>query len=198
LLLNQLPWGVSLWPIVVSLAGIFLAGSLAAIYRRSQLRPAARFPITIQISAAGWWANQDRTNRMIYLILILALSAASLSFVVMVGSPSPSDYFTEFYLLGPQGQAEGFPREGQVGQSLSITVGVKNQESVAGNYRIEIQQDQQIVGDGSFSYEPREILQTPEFMPVTWGRWRSVSALRNGEPEPYRTLHLRMKITRDG
>jgi uncharacterized membrane protein len=179
-----------------------LLGSLAALYRRVQLSPAARFPVTVRTGVIDWWATQDRVNRIVYLILILALSAASLSFLVMASSPGSSDYFTEFYLLGPQDQAEGFPRNGQVGQPVSLIAGVKNRESAVGEYQIEIRQDQQLLEEtASFRLNPGETLEGPlEFTPVVPGENVEIRFLlfRNGEPEPYRSLRLWMKVSKDG
>jgi uncharacterized membrane protein len=43
LLLDYLPWGIRMWPIVISMGVLILANSTAALLRRRRLGAAERF-----------------------------------------------------------------------------------------------------------------------------------------------------------
>ena len=66
LILNRLPWGIRLWPIVVGETFVIGTCSAVALWRRRRLPPAERFVLEIDVDARGWWAAQDRGSRVLY------------------------------------------------------------------------------------------------------------------------------------
>jgi uncharacterized membrane protein len=102
--------------------------------------------------------------------------------------------FTEFYVLGPGGKAEGYPRRLLVGEPSQVIVGVINHEGHTARYRVEVQagadrlvsQESLVLADG----EKREdrvdiVLRRPA---------RQVKVefvlFMEGAAVPYRRLHL--------
>lgn len=138
LVLDKLPWGLRLWPIVASLALFILTCSAVAILRRRHLPDTERFVLTLEVDVKGWWAGQDRTSRVLYSILAGALLTAAVSATAIIVLPKPGERFTEFYILGPEGLAENYPRQAIVGQPVTVTVGITNQEGTPASYRVEV------------------------------------------------------------
>lgn len=198
LLLDQFPWGIRLWPIALSLAGTILVFSLAAIVRRLRLPAEERFIPAIEMDLKGWWAVQDRTSRRLYVLLPIALGVALFSALAIVLLPRPGDRFTEFYMLGPDGLAESYPREASPGQAISVTVGIHNLEGEDASYRVEVQDGQGTIGNvGPFLVKAGGTEEGPIFFsPVEIGE--DVEILfylyKDGQTQPYRSLRLFLKV----
>jgi len=53
---------------------------------------------------------------------------------------------TEFYLLGPDGRSDSYPRRAYVGRPVTIAVGVVNGEEMAVEYRLEVVDGERLLG----------------------------------------------------
>ncbi|MBN2148905.1 MAG: DUF1616 domain-containing protein [Anaerolineales bacterium] len=198
LLLDRLPWGIQLWSIVVSEGLLLVLFSLVALWRRGRQPLEDRFVPIVRVDWRGFWASQDRTGRILLSVLGVALIMAvglAISFAVL---PSPAELFTEFYILGPEGLAESYPRQGVVGQPLEVTVGITNREGVEAEYIVGAYQGEQLIGEmGPFRLADEENKEaTLTFAPVDVGDDVRVNIylFRDGQPEPYRSLLLWLKI----
>lgn len=198
LVLDKLPWGIRLWPIVVSLALFILACSAVAVYRRGRLTKEEPFALALEVDLGGWWSAQDRTYRILYGILALALLTAALSATAIVVSPKPGEQLTEFYVLGPEGLAENYPREAVIGQPVTVSIGIANHEGVSAEYRLEVHSGAHLIGQaGPMHLEAGEIDERPvSFVPAEVGDNVKVEFLlyRDGGAETYRTLRLWIKV----
>jgi uncharacterized membrane protein len=199
LLLDWLPWGIRLWPIVVAESLVILVCSAVALFRRYRLPPEEQFRARLQIDLAGWWAEQDRTGRILYGVLAFAFLLAAGSAIAIVALPKPGEQFTEFYILGSEGLAESYPREVAAGQAVSVTAGITNREGVPATYRIEVRvADQSIGAAGPISLADGETWQGPvQFAPTQPGDDQQILFFlyRDGDPEPYRSLRLWLNVT---
>lgn len=198
LILDKLPWGIRLWPVVVS-EGLFITiCSVVAWLRRRRLPEGERLVLSVEIDLKGWWAAQDRTNRILYGILAGAFLTAAVSAIAIIVLPKPGDRFTEFYILGPEGLAENYPREAAVGQPVTVTVGITNREGVPAVYRVEVWDGTHLIGQaGPVSLKPGETDEKPvTFIPAEAGDDVKVIFLlyRDGGGEPYRSLWLWLKV----
>ncbi len=198
LLLDKLPWGIRLWPIVLSIAMVTMVFSLASVARRLHLPPEERFTPAASVDLPGWWSAQDRTDRRLYAVLAGALGLALLSALTILLLPKPGERFTEFYMLGAQGMAENYPREVSAGQAISVTVGIRNQEGVAASYRVEARDGQGVIGQaGPISLKPGEKFEGAlVFTPLQTGNDVLVTfaLYRDDQASPYRTLKLWLKV----
>jgi len=198
LLLDALPWGIRLWPIVVSEALFILACSAVALYRRRRLAEGERPALVMEFDPAGWWAAQDRTSRILCGMLALALLMAAVAATAIVVTPKPGEYLTEFYILGPEGLAEDYPREAVVGQPVTVTMGIANRERVPAEYRVEVHNRTSLIGRAGPVYlEAGETDQRAvSFVPTEVGDDVKVEFLlyRNGGAQPYRSLWLWIKV----
>lgn len=71
-------------------------------------------------------------------VALLFVLLASLGTVVAIAMdpPETADPFTEFYLLGENGTAAGYPTTVSAGETLTVTVGVGNAEHEDVEYRL--------------------------------------------------------------
>ena len=206
LLLDRLPWGLRLLPVVIgqTLLGILLF--LAALIRRLLLPSEVAFAPDLRLNSSRWWRGLEPTDRRLFSFaggaLVLAGLAAAWIFLV----PSDAEFMTEFYMLGPEGLAENFPRQATVEETLEVTIGVTNRERYPQEYYLEIWQvdpwrkDQRslIVSTISFSLQVGETRQWEQPWQVEWaGEDQQFEFLlyNGGNPEPYRRLLLWMDIS---
>ena len=198
LVLNYLPWGIRLWPIVISL-GIYMVGCLAAgMWRRARLPNAIRMEVKTGFDLRGWWASQEHGNRVVYVILAGTLAVVLLTTLSILLIPQPAERFTEFYMLGAEGQAQDYPRQVTAGQPVTLTVGISNREGAAAVYRIQVKADDQMLTQaGPLSLaNGKSWEQALEFTPPTAGDDQQIQIFleREGQPSPYRSLRLWINV----
>jgi len=197
LLLDRLRLGIHPWPILVSLELFVVACTLVAWYRRR------RSSVNLRASASGrgWrgrWTIQERKARAIQggLVVVLAVALASLAVVVL--APGPGERLTEFYLLGPSGLAESFPRETTIRQPVSATVGIVNREGAPTTYRVEVLVGGQLVAEvGPVRLAPGARVEVPVHVasPIAGDDVEVVFHLyRSGDRAPYRSLRLWLSV----
>jgi len=111
---------------------------------------------------------------------------------------------TEFYLLGPEGLAENYPRQASPGQSLSVTIGIANHEGVATTYRLEVRLGEQLLNQvGPISLEDGQVWQQAvEYALPRPGDDQQVDFLLYRDapsplPEPYRRLRLWIDVAEE-
>ena len=137
LILNFTPFGLHSSAVIttVALFTVLLAG--AAWWRRMQLPIKDRLSATLYI-VIPVWKDYTRTDKILVVALAASISAAagSVSYVVVV--PRPMETFTEFYILGPGGNASGYPTALNVSQPGTVILGIANHEAVSVSYAVRI------------------------------------------------------------
>lgn len=137
LILNYTLWGITLYPILISITGFILACSAVAWRRQLRLPLEERFSITFNFKLPQW-ARMGGVDKALSVGLAVAI-VASLGFLAyVIAQPTPSEKFTEFYVLGPEGKAENYPRELMVGEEATVILGIVNHEHQPTSYRVEI------------------------------------------------------------
>ncbi len=201
LLLDALPWGIRLWPIVVMEALFILACSALAWFRRQRLTEEQRPVLAVEFAPRTWWATQDRTSRLLYSMLALALLMAAVAATAIIVTPKPGERLTEFYILGPEGLAENYPRQATAGQPVTVTMGIANHEGLPAEYRVEVHDSTGLIGHaGPLRLDAEETDERPvSFVPAEVGDDVKVEFLlyRDGGVQPYRTLHLWIKVVEE-
>jgi uncharacterized membrane protein len=201
LILDWLPWGIRLGPIVAGEGLAIAMLSVAALLRRWRLPVEERPALAVNLGLKSWWAAQDRAGRVLHGVLGGALLLALIAAAAIVLSPRPGEQFTEFYVLGSEGLAESYPREAAPGEALSVTVGIANREGEAAQYRVEAQVDGEQIGTtGSVSLWDRQVWEAQLIftLPQVGEDQQIVFLLyRDGEPEPYRKLQLWIDIVEE-
>lgn len=91
---------------------------------------------TATSKGASYWINLGLT-----LLLAAALLACAGATAYIILNPVPADRFTELYLLGPDGRAEGYPSALVVGENKTIIVVVDNHERAPSSYDLRVTYD---------------------------------------------------------
>jgi uncharacterized membrane protein len=198
LALSFLGFGVSMWPYIVAVILFILACALVAFIRRRRLPRSHQTGTALRLDFRGWWAEQDRTFRILYFLFGLFVAAAAVS-GVLVSREVPDDKFTEFYLLDSQGSSEEYPREAQAGEPVEFLLGIANREGVASQYTIVavLEGDQPLGKTGPVTVEDGTIWEGSMTVSIPEaGKGQKVEFLleRTGSPWPYRTLRVWMNV----
>jgi len=204
LLLDALPWGIRLWPIVICEAVFMVLCTALALFRRHRLPPEARPLWQVEFRPGDWWGGLSRTERFLYGLLGVALIGFAIGATAIIVTPKPGEKLTEFYILGPEGLAENYPREVVVGAAVTVTVGIANHEGVPAYYWVGVYSDAsgQLIGQAPLVLLDAEgtLERTLGFVPMTVGDDIKINIwlYRDGYDTPYRTLHLWMKVSGEG
>jgi len=198
LVLNWLPWGIRLWPVVISLTLFNLACMIGTTIRRLRIPDGGSIEPTTRLDLRTWWTRQARPNRVVYVILIIALTTASLTAFSILVMPKPAERFTEFYILGTEGLAESYPREIAAGQTITITTGITNREDSTSIYQVLVLNGDKVIGQaGPFVLINDQTFEQPiSFTVSTIGDDQQIKFLleREGQPSPYRSLRLWINV----
>ena len=193
LALNYTPWGIRLYPVLITVIAFILAMAIVTWVRRRRLPPDERFAISFEFNTAGWMGS-SKLDRTLTLILALAILAAVGTLIYVISTPRVGEKFSEFYILGLGGKAADYPRELAVGQQAGVIVGIVNHESGEMNYRVEVVIDG--VKDKEVSpltlADKQKWEQEVSFSPSKTGDKQKVEFLlyKGGEDKPSQEVHL--------
>jgi len=142
LVLNFTPWGIRLEPIVVSLTYFTLAMILVAHYRRSLLPIEEQFRVPFSeyagtIRDAIVEKEGSGVDRILNVVLVLAILTAIISSVYVIAVPKQGERFTEFFILGENQRAADYPDQIIPGINYPLYIGVGNQEYRSVMYTVE-------------------------------------------------------------
>ena len=137
LLLNFTPFGIRFVPIVATIALFTVGVGYAAYWRRMKLPAERRLSLTVDLGLPGWkeYGSVDKVLTFA-LAASIVVAGGTLAFVVL--TPRPGETFTEFYLLGPGGNASGYPTNLTVNETGNVIVGVNNHEAATVNYTVRV------------------------------------------------------------
>lgn len=144
-IINYTPWGITLGPIMYSVASFILICSVVAWLRQRKLLEDERLTVDIIVSMSGW--GEGIRDRMLTLTLVIVSLGLLIATCYFIAAPKIEETFTEFYLLGQQGETTNYPTELKVGDMGTIFVGITNHEGSEVSYRLEV------VINGNKSYE---------------------------------------------
>lgn len=197
LVMNYTPWGIRLYPILISLNLFILAMSLLGWRRRKRLPEDRRLVIGMSISLPDW-SEMPKLDRALSVLLAASILFAVCSLMYVAATPKTGEKFTEFYILGPGGKAEGYPRELKAGQEGSVILGVVNHEYENTGYRVEIRAGGKMIK----AMEPLNLDHEARYeRPVQFALEEPGEKIkvefflyRKADSEPYRTLHLWLDV----
>ena len=136
-ILNYTPWGIRLYPILISLAVFILATSGVAWYRRGRLAPEERFRVPFNIRLPSW-RGQSVMDKVLSVVLVVVIAGAIGALGYAIATPKAGEKFTEFYILGPEGRAGHYPEELKVGEKGRVILGIVNYEQERASYEVEV------------------------------------------------------------
>jgi uncharacterized membrane protein len=96
-----------------------------------------RLALTVDVGVPSWkgYSAIDK-GLIIGLAASLVVAGGILAYVALM--PRPGERFTEFYLLGPGGNASGYPTNLTVNRPGTVILGVVNHESAKVNYTVRV------------------------------------------------------------
>jgi len=198
LILNYTPWGIKLYPILVSVTLFILVTSGAAWYRRHKLPEEERLSISFNVTLPRW-AAMSGWDKVLSIVLVVSILGAigALAYVIM--TPKAGEKFTEFYILGLDGKAANYPTELTVGEEGKVILGIVNHEHEDElTYRVEILID----GEGNSTISPPALDHGVKwedevgFVPQKAGGNQTVEFIlyKQGEEEVYHSVYLRLNV----
>ncbi len=137
LALNYTPWGIRLYPILISLFAFIIIMSITAWYRRRQLPEEDRFTfhIDVQIPKIKEWSSADK---ILGVFIVISLIIASAALIYIAATPRTGERYTEFYILDQNGTTKNYPKNLIVGENGTVIIGVVCHEYEMTEYRIAV------------------------------------------------------------
>jgi uncharacterized membrane protein len=187
LLLNFTPWGIRLWPVLVtvSMTTLGLTGIAARRRRSLPVEERLRVPYRDWI-ATGHEEMLEPDSRMdgalnVLLVAAVVLAVGSVAYAVAV--PPQGETFTEFYLLTENEDgdlvAADFPSEFAVGESKPVVVGIENHEGESTEYTVIAQlQEVQTGVNETVVLERQELSRFTSPAIADNGTWRQTYDIR--------------------
>jgi len=136
-ILNYTPWGVKLYPILISLTIFILVASLAAWYQQRRLPEAERLTASLDLSLFPG-RGQGFIDKALSMILIVTIVGAIGAVSYALATLQAGDSFTKFYILGLDGKVESYPKEMVLGDETKVIAGIVNHEHEIVSYRLEV------------------------------------------------------------
>jgi len=200
LILNYTPWGIRLYPILVSLTGFIVVMSAVAWIRRFYVLPPERLSININIDFSSF-GTQSKLDKALTVILIGAIIAAIGTLIYVISTPKVGEKFTEFYILGEEGKAEGYPKQLVVGEEGYVILGIVNHEYEPVTYTAKVligEEENKSISPITLKHEEKWEKKI-SFTPTKPGKNIKVRFLlfKDNQPEPYRRLHLWIDVTEE-
>jgi uncharacterized membrane protein len=138
--LNYTPLGIRLVPILASIIAFNEIFCALAIWRRSKSQdPYQPFdPKALYVSSKSRFNAEGKVDKILTVVLVLAILSSVVALVYVVAFPREGESFSEFYVLGPDGTASGYPHNLTVNQSAPVIIGIANHEHRTVNYTVEV------------------------------------------------------------
>jgi uncharacterized membrane protein len=205
LLLSLLPWGIRPLPIAISLSlSVLLFGSIA-LWRRRSLAPEELAHVPALAAPVAWWLGMSRHVKARYITGTMMVGALLTAGAVLLPASGPEAEPTQFYVLGQQGLAENYPRQAELGEELTLTMGIVSREAEETAYTVQVWAHDALNSErrvlvteaGPFRLLPG----TSAAVPISWympwtGNDQKVELLllKADQPVPYRQLWLWLNV----
>ncbi len=134
LLLNYI-WEISLFPILYSQSLFIFSFSLFAYLRRRAIPTEEIFTIEFEIDPPDW-ENYDIIDKALVIATVGLLIASGALGYHIATTPRTGERFTEFYVLGPEGEADDYPTNLTIGDPGHVILGTINREHREMDYRM--------------------------------------------------------------
>ncbi len=140
-----------------------------------------------------------KIDRIISYILIVIIVAAIAAVVYITINPSPSERFTEFYILGPDGKAGAYPTNLTIGEDGTVIMGIANHEGSVTNYEVVVRLNNVTLKNETFKLGNKE----EKRIPFTFNSNQSGDGQRlefflyklPDTQQPYRSLDLLINVS---
>lgn len=141
--------------------------------------------------------TRERAERALTWVLAATLVASLVGVVYVATTPQQtSDPYTEFYILGPEGNATGYPTNLTVGETGTLIVGITNHEHRETQYTVALANNSSLITTRTVTVQDEATWEDRvTFTPTEPGRLRLRILLYRGDTadlaeEPYQRLRL--------
>jgi uncharacterized membrane protein len=138
--LNYTPFGIRLEPILACITAFNLIFAFLAEYRRWKVEEPYR-PIQPEILKGvldSAFKEGTRLDRALTVILVISIACSLIALAYVIAVPKEGEKFTEFYILGPGGEASDYPTNLTAGEEASLMIGIANHEYRTVYYGVEL------------------------------------------------------------
>jgi uncharacterized membrane protein len=199
--LNYTPWGI-IKPILPVLNLFTFAMLAIAFWRRAKLPEEERFYIPFheikkvreEISAEP----KSKLDKILTVVLIISILASIAMLIYVIVAPKIGERFTEFYILGPSGKAEGYPTALKLNESGVVIIGIVNHEYELVNYTLEVKLEGDLLLNDKVTLEHNTTYEKPyQITPSKNGTNMKLEFLlfKENNSTPYRNLHLWVNVS---
>ncbi len=136
LLLNYI-WEISLLPILYSQSLFIFTFSLLAYFRRDSIPVEEKFSIEFEVNSPDW-EDYDMIDKALVVATVVLLIASGALAVHIATTPRTGERFTEFYVLGSEGEADNYPEQLSTENESEVVVGIANREHETVNYTLAV------------------------------------------------------------
>ena len=198
LILNYTWWGITIVSTLYAVSSFIFIMSIVAWVRQSRLEQSEKYSINLKLKIPGWGGST--WDKALTVVLVVAILGAMGTLGYVIAKPKVGETFTEFYILGLEGKASGYPEEVKVGEEGRVIIGIVNREHKPVDYRVEISIDElniQEVGPISLAHEEKWENEVA-FVPQVTGENKKVEfkLYKNGDTEALlESLHLWINVT---
>jgi len=198
LILYYSPFGIKLIPVLIVLSTFTISLSFFAWFRRLRLPVEERFRVPLErLFRAEEFLGGTHWDKVLSIILIISIIASSAALVYIIAKPETAERVTEFYLLGPNGEASDYPTDLKVGEEGKVIIGIVNHEYENLTYRLEVIFNGSLIHEEHMFLIENEKWEIPFTFKVTErGKNQKLEFLlyKNQNREVYITLHLWIRV----
>jgi uncharacterized membrane protein len=143
LMLNYTPWGIQLGTLSAVLTTVSWFALIFAYYRRALLDPGARFAVSFRRLVHCYHAvitpvSGPEQSRFLSRVLTLSIILAIGTTMLVMAVPKDGEKFSEFYILGKNGEAVQYPQKVTIQEPEQVIIGIGNHEYRDVRYVIEV------------------------------------------------------------
>lgn len=137
-------------------------------------------------------------------LLGLALLLCVVAVIYLIVAPAPSQRYTEFYILGPDGRADGYPTSVTAGAQCELLVGVANHEGDRESYTLRIESGETLLFMENLTLDAEKTWQSRvRYFMMSPGKGQRLDLLlfkgddSKGDDTtvPYRQLHIYVDVS---
>lgn len=203
LVLNFTPWGIRLVPILISLTFFILVMTFIAHLRRLKLAENMRFEVKFKeiyhsLKTEIFVKPENRIDKILTVILVISIIASLFMLVYVIVTPKQGEKFTEFYILGTGGKAEGYPTNLTAGKTSAVIVGIVNHEYEPVNYTLQVKINEETLKERQIQTAHNQTWeQQVNFTPLSAGTGIKLQFLlykSSNFTQPYRDTHLWVNV----
>jgi len=195
-ILNYSPWGITLYSGLIAITIFIFVASVIAWFRQRKLPEEQKHNTIIDLTLCG---KKTSLSKIISLVLAMVIIVTVGILIYTIANPRTNEKYTEFYIVGSDGNTNGYPTNLKFGDTGKVVLGIINREQSLTQYQIEININGTSNGTfGPITLKPDQKSENEvSFIPEMAGDNQEVNFIlyKDGQNEPYLSLHLWIDVS---